>query len=115
MANEGLLHIKFERVEAIESRKNILECQIALLKILKRASSYKALKERESGSKESLNKKMRGLRNAFMRLEKALPRLKIQKIKDEEEKVKQKKQPKEDLTIESQLQEIQRRLEELQR
>src|SRR3989338_7241357 len=92
-ANENLIHIKLERGEALESKRDVLASQIALLK------------------------KMVGLKTSLRNLEKTLPKLKIPKTLNKEEQHEKKilKTEAGDLSIESQLQEIQRKLEELQR
>jgi|SRR3989344_1828051 len=116
-ANENLIHIKLERGEALESKRDLLASQIALLKILKKVNAYRAYRAKEFELKIDLYKKMVGLKTSLRSLERALPKLKIPKILNKEEQHEKKFSKAEvgDLSIEAQLQEIQRKLEELQR
>lgn len=115
--NGSLIHIKLEQNEAIESRRNILASQIILLKILKKVNEYKTLRAREFELKLKLYKKIREVKTDLENLKKALPKLKIPKIlnqKEDEEKPIRKTESY-DLSIEGQLHEIQRKLDELQK
>ena len=116
-ANENLIHIKLERGEALESKRDVLASQIALLKILKKVNAYRVYRARDFELKIELYKKMVGLKTSLRNLEKTLPKLKIPKTLNKEEQHEKKilKTEAGDLSIESQLQEIQRKLEELQR
>ena len=116
--NGNFIHVKVERGEALESKRDVLASQIALLRILKRINSYRAYRSKELELKIEFYKKIRELKTKLVNLEKALPKLKTLKKFGNEEK-QRKAQPKKteirDLSIEGQLQEIQRKLEELQR
>ena len=117
-SNENLIHIKLERGEALESKRDVLASQIALLKILKKVNAYRAYRTKELELKIELHKKMVGLKTNLKSLEKTLPKLKISKTLNKEEEQQEKNIRKTevgDLSIEAQLQEIQRKLEELQR
>src|SRR3989344_1454023 len=84
-ANENLIHIKLERGEALESKRDMLASQIALLKILKKVGVYRAYRSKEFELKIGLYKKMMGLKTSLRSLEKALPKLKIPKTLSKEE------------------------------
>ena len=117
-SNENLIHIKLERGEALESKRDVLASQIALLKILKKVNAYRAYRTKELELKIELHKKMVGLKTNLKSLEKTLPKLKIPKTLNKEEEQQEKNirtTEVGDLSIEAQLQEIQRKLEELQR
>jgi len=114
--NESFIHIKLEREEALESKKDVLASQFTLLKILKRVNSYRAYRSKEFELKIEFYKKIKELKAKMINLEKAIPKLKTPKKLNKEEQTKpQPKKPEiRDSSIEGQLQEIQRRLEELQ-
>jgi len=117
----SLIHIKLESEEAVTSRTAILSSQIILLKILKKVSEYKDYRAKEFELKSQMYNKIRELRITIGNLEKVLPKLKLPKtLKKQEEKKEpqyapQKKKTPYDFNIETQLQEIQRKLDALQR
>ena len=122
MPNENLIHIKLERDEALESKRDILGSQIVLLRILKRINAYRVYRARELELKLTLNKKMKELRTNITTLQRILPQLKVPKMLRKETDAEGKKVSKKssvmvikDLSIEGQLQEIQRKLDDLQR
>ena len=122
MPSENLIHIKLERGEALESKRDVLASQIALLKILKRINNYRVYRAREFELKLTLSKKIKELKTNLSSLQRALPTLKIPKLlnKNPDLDIEEKKSLKKsaiikDLSIEGQLQEIQRKLDELQR
>lgn len=116
VANENFIHIKLEREEALIAKKDILASQITLLKILKKINSYRAYRARELELKIDLYRKMRELKMMIGSLEKAFPKIKVPKMLNKEEKVEKPVRRTEvrDLSIEGQLQEIQRKLDQLQ-
>lgn len=116
MPNESLIHIKLEREEALESRRDMLASQITLLKILKKINGYRAYRAREFELKLKFYTKVKELKTSLGNLEKALPKLKIPRIlkKQEHEEKRVQKTEIHDLSIEGQLKEIQRKLDELQ-
>ena len=120
MSNENLIHIKLEYGEALESKRDVLASEVALLKILKRINTYRVYRTREFELKLALNKKIKELKTNFGSLQRILPALKIPKLLNKDADFGEKKTVKvsnivKDLTIEGQLQEIQRKLDELQR
>ena len=122
MPNENLIHIKLERREALESKRDVLASQITLLKLLKRINMYRVHRAREFELKLTLSKKIKELKTNLGSLQRALPMLKIPRLLNknidadfEEKKVLKKGMAIKDLSIEGQLQEIQRKLDELQR
>lgn len=120
MPSENLIHIKLEREEALESKRDLLASQIALLKVLRRINTYRVYRVREFELKLTLNKKIRELKVNLGSLQRVLPALKVPKILNKGVESEGKKTLKtsfgvQDSSIEGQLQEIQRKLDDLQR
>ncbi len=117
MPAENLIHIKLEREEALESKRDVLASEIVLLKILKRVNSYRVYRTKEFELKMTLYKKVKELKAGIGNLQRTLPQLKVPKllIKEEVGEKRVSKTSIRDLGIEGQLQEIQRKLDELQR
>jgi hypothetical protein len=119
MTGENLIHIKLEYEEALQSKKDILSSQMAMLKIERTIRGYHSYRSQGFELKINLSKKIRELKSNIWNLQKILPRLKIPEILRKEERVKkehkspERKKPQEG-NLEEQLQDIQRRLNELQ-
>lgn len=119
MIKENLIHIKLEYGEALQTKRDILSSQITLLRIAKTIRGYGFYRSNELELKLILYKEIKELKMNLGKLQKTLPKLKIPDIikKEGQEKkehtVKKTKPP--ERNIEEQLQEIQRRLNELQR
>jgi hypothetical protein len=122
MKSENLIHIKFEYDSALESKKDILASEIDLLKMSQRLERYHKNRGEELDIKAKLEKKIKALKIDIGRLQNLLPKIKIPRIlkpetaKEEEgptyeEVVVKQEKP----SIESELQEIQRKLSSLQR
>jgi len=122
--SENIIHIKFEHNSALECKKDILSTEIDLLKmsqILKRYTEYR-LQELEV--KQKLERKCRALKLDIGRLQNLLPIVKVPSLLKEphhklqevsEERVVPQLVVEKHNEVESQLQEIQRRLNSLQR
>ena len=129
MKSENFIHIKFEYDSALETKKDILASEIDLLRISQRLGEYKRLRMLELGIKEKMERKLIALKLDIGRLQNLLPEVKVPRLlqpKAKKEKhVIQEEQEKEEVvsehvheeeySIESELQEIQRRLDSLQR
>lgn len=122
MKSENLIHIKFEYSSALESKRDILASEIDLLKMSQRLKDYKENRMQELGTKLELEKKLKALKLDLGRIQNLLPPIKIPRILKPETKPKEliegprlirTEEPKDEL--ESQLQEIQRRLGSLQK
>ncbi len=119
MTGENLIHIKLEYEEALQSKKDILSSQMALLKVEKTIRGYHSYRSHGFELKINLSKKIKELKSHIWNLLKILPKLKIPEILRKEEHVeKEHKYPErkkhQDGSLEEQLQDIQRRLNELQ-
>jgi len=122
MKSENLIHIKFEYESALDSKKDILASEIDLLKISQRINRYKEARLLELEIKEKIGKKLKVLKMDIGRLQNLLPKIKIPEIlkpeeAHEEKKIerKKKKEKSEELSVEDELQDIQRKLNALQR
>ena len=123
MNNEKLIHIRFEHDNAVESKRDILSSEIDLLKISQRLKNYRADRLAELELKAKLERKFKALKLDIGRLQNLLPKIKVPKIlKAPHKRIEEKEEMLEKYTkeeeekhedIESQLQEIQRRLNAL--
>ncbi len=128
MKDEDLIHLKFNYLEAVQSKRNILEFEQSLLKILKALKNYHSLRIKELELKLLLYKEIKSFKLNNTKLKKTIPKLKIPEIlkkenleEDNEEKnlIKEKEIQKEkiikyDNSLDSQLREIQDKLRSLQ-
>ncbi|MEM4325904.1 MAG: hypothetical protein QXU40_01220 [Candidatus Pacearchaeota archaeon] len=116
---ENLLYIKFNYLDAISSKRNLLILQMSLLKLAKKVEAYKAIKEKESKTKTNFSKNIKEIKSDISYIKKILPQIEIrEKIEKEKSEVKQKTEIKKEIyepSIEEQLKEIERKIEELQR
>ncbi len=116
-----LIHVKLEYSEMLQSRKDILSLQMDLLKLLKTVKKYHFLRIAEMKRKEALYKKVKQVNNKFKRLQLLLPKLKIPSILKKPHHAIGDSAPKKtlpgptDKELEAQLQEIQNRLQALQK
>jgi len=118
MSSENLIHIKLNYGEAFSTKKNLLSSQMYILKLLKNVENYKFLKEKEFQYKERIVKKIKETKINIRALERILPKAKIPKSLKKEGEEFQKRNSKlkaRDKSIESQLSEIKRKLDNLQR
>ena len=120
MKSENLIHIKFEYDSALDCKKDILSSEIDLLRMSQKLENYHDLRDQELDLKIKVEKKIKALKLDIGRLQNLLPKIKIPKILKPETERKEEpvhrevvKKPKED-KIESELQEIQKRLSSLQ-
>ena len=116
MASENLFHIRFDRDELINSKKEILSTEADLIKILQIIKKYQLLRVNELKLKTRFLKKLKETKAEIKKLEEILPKPKIPKIlleignKKEEFKISSKKD-----SLEIQLEEIQKKLRELEK
>jgi hypothetical protein len=119
MVGENLIHIKLEYKEALQSKKDLLSSQMALLKAEKTIRGYRSYRAQGFQLRENLSKKIKGLRSSMWNLQKSLPKLKIPGILKKEVREEELHEYPEggetyDGDLEKQLHDIQRRLKELQ-
>ena len=127
-SNKNLIHLKFDYDEALNSKRDILYSERSLITITKIINNYLSLKAQELNVKLDLHKKLKEIVTHIRKLQKLIPDVKIPEIlrKDEHEgeedkkeefrkPINEKKYPVYDSNIESQLQEIQEKLQNLQK
>ena len=116
MKNENLIHIKFDYEEAIQSKRDILYIEKALMTSTVKMKEYLSLRVEESKTKLKLHRKAKELITDIKNIQKDIPEVEFpgisKKKENEEPKIKKKKH---DNGVESQLQEIQKKLNALQR
>lgn len=118
MKDENLIHVKLEFEEALQSKKDILSTQKDLIELLQSIKNYSAIRKEELNLKIKIHKKIKELKSNLSKLNQTVPKIKIPEIlkKDEETEEKPKLKIKTDYhdkDLESQLEEIQRRLRSL--
>ncbi len=114
-----VIHIKLDYNEALQSKKDILNSEMGLLKIAKAIKNHKILRTEELKIKLRASRKLKDLKSNISKLQTTLPKVKIPEILEKEEdeentKTKQKieKRPY-DASLEEQLQEIREKLMQL--
>ena len=116
-----VIHIRLNQEEATNAIRGILIAEMDSLNVAKRIGRYHSLRMEELNVKAKLYGKMKETKLNIRKLQEILPIPKIPKIlhKKHQEKVESEKEPTiesyKDTDIESQLREIQNRLEGLQR
>jgi len=129
MKSETPLHIRFELNEALSSRGSFIKNQIDIKRILNAISRYDQLREEESSLRTKIERKITETSANIARLEKDLPKVRIPKILEKQERLAKKEasqfksiklekveefKVKGDDSLEKQLEEINRKLKELQ-
>ena len=121
MSSEDVIHIRLGQEEAVKALRGILLAEMDSLNVAKRIGRYNSLRMEELNIKSKLYGKMKEIKLNIKRLQAILPVPKIPRIlhKKHQEKIEHEKEPTiesyKDTDIESQLREIQNRLEKLQR
>ncbi|MFA5020387.1 MAG: hypothetical protein WC533_04810 [Candidatus Pacearchaeota archaeon] len=108
------VYAKIGYSEAVQIRKEILKTEAEILATIKRLKEYRLLRKKEIMLKIKLKNEISEIKEAIFELLKEVPTThKIEEAKKIQVQVKQKRDLKEDSDIESQLREIQRKLDEL--
>ena len=113
-----VIHIKLEYDEALQSKKDILGSELGLLKISKAIKKHQILRSDEFQIKLKLHRKLRELNTNIGKLQQILPKIKIPEILEEKREYPEDIMPKvekraHDISLESQLEDIQERLRQL--
>ncbi|PJE81625.1 hypothetical protein COU58_01625 [Candidatus Pacearchaeota archaeon CG10_big_fil_rev_8_21_14_0_10_32_42] len=118
------VHIKLDAYEAVVGKKDLLSSEINLLKISQSVSNYKKLRIEELSKKELIRKRMMEIKKNITKIQNLLPILKLPKIlqkenpfieiESENESIEIDLSKSKEIDIESQLKEIQAKLEKLQ-
>lgn len=123
MTSEQLIHLKLERGEALRLKRDLLSAQMGLLKTARTLRGYGYFRLEELKLKTTLYKEIKDVKFNIGKLQKILPKLKVPEILKRRERTETVKttQPREEKEtyrgddLEIQLQEIQNRLNNLQR
>jgi hypothetical protein len=121
MADKKLIYVKFEYVESLEMKKDILNMQKDLADMGETMRNFNSLRSRELKTKVRIYAKIKGILFSMKKLKKELPEYRIPKIFNEkiiEEKnfpVMPAKKFSGDGNIEAQLREIQEKLNSIHR
>ena len=84
MKSDKLIHVKIDYEEGIESKRDILNAQASLIKILQSLKQYHLMRTEELAIKEKLKRKMSGAKTNIAKLNTNLPKIKIPKILEQE-------------------------------
>jgi len=115
MKNGELIHIKFDYEEALQSKRDILYVEKSLVTISSKMEKYLSLRIEELKTRLNLHKKAKELTANIRKIQRNTPSIEFSRNSDKEdtkEPVIKKREYSKD--IESQLQEIQEKLNELQ-
>jgi hypothetical protein len=116
---ENLIHIKLEYEEAIQSKKDVLYSEQNVIRIAKIIKRYQLIRMEELKIKINLQKALREIITNIKTLEKTLPQIEMPKIlqhgKEEVIENMQTANKIESLGLDRQLEEIQRKLKDLER
>lgn len=107
----SIQYVKVSSPEMAYGKKNLLTSQLEMLNILKRCKQYKKLREEEFVLKIALKNKVDEAKNNLIVLEKLLPRM---DMPHSEEVLPQIRIEKERSTLEDEIEEIKRKLAQLQ-
>lgn len=123
MGNDSLIHLKFEYMEVLESKRDLLYSEKETLLLERIMKNYRALRMEEMKLRIKLQKKIMDAASSLRKLQKLFPKVAMPDAFEREEKEIEETQEilkksrglknarKEEPTgIESQLQEIQRKL-----
>lgn len=118
MRENSLIHVKFEYQEAVESKKDLLFSEINLIKTASSIKRFGLMRTEELKIKNKMAGRIKELKLNIVKLQQTLPQIKVSlEEKKENNKEKEfefnKKYVKDDLELE--LDEIQRKLVELER
>jgi len=115
MSNDNPIYIKLEYNEALQSKKDILSSEIDLLDIIKIIKKYHLFKSQELKIKLNLYKKLKEFRINLGKIQQTLPKIKNLETDDQKEEIAAGIEHKiYDPSLESQLQEIQNKLRDLE-
>ena len=116
MTSQNLIHVRIGYNEAHEAKKDLLESEANLLRIAQAVKRYQKIRIQELKQKTKVLTKIRKLKISVTKLQQTLPKIKIPKEKTGKniKKLPKLAQVAYDDKLESELQEIQQRLKELQ-
>ncbi len=122
MKKDELIHVKFEYNELLQSKRDLLSLEMSLLKIIGMLKRYHFLRQEELNKKSALYIKIKEINTKIKNLQTVLPKLHVPEIL-QDKKIKEDvhkelieiKRTARDEGLDTQLEEIQNKLRELQR
>ena len=114
--SENPIYSKIDYPNAISARRNLLESQANLLRSLQHLENYKDLRKKEIVWKIKLKNNVKEVKESVSKILKHVPKTSGVKQIETEFREKQKKKKKESpvkMSVEAELSDIQRRLQEL--
>ncbi len=122
MNKENLIHVRLEYDEALQSKKDLLSLELELIRTLKIIKEYKSKRINELKLKKKLKGRVGSTLIDIRKIQKTLPKVKINNIFKKEEKkeevseeIQKERINPHDITLEQELEEIQRKLMALQK
>jgi len=119
MSSENVIHIRLNYMEALKAKRSILSSEMSSLNIAKKIARYRAIRMEELGLKSRLYGKIKEAKSNIRKLQILLPNPKVPRILKREQVMEKHLEAQgvlhDERGIESQLREIQGRLERLQR
>jgi len=112
MSEENLIHVKINQNELVPAKRSVLSIESNLIRVIQKVKKYNSLRLKELRLKASLLRRLKETTKGIVNLEGALPHPDMPKILKEKPKPKSKKRKD---NLETQLEQIQRKLKELER
>ena len=106
------VHIKVDFSEAVSSKKDLLSCQLDLLKIAKNLKNYKKLRKKELMNRAKMKTKLKSVAANIKHLRENMPKTSAAEKEKKEAKIQIQKKV-EKGKLESELKDIRERLEHL--
>lgn len=103
-------HVKLDYVSALAAKKDLLGAEINLLQIVRKMKAYRQVRKKEMTAKNKLRIEIGKLRKSMESVEKHLP---SENIKEDKRKNKGKKIIEEGKNLDSELQDIKKKLAKL--
>lgn len=123
MKDENLIHLKFERTEALVGKREVLHSERNLLDLISAMKRYSEFRSEELRLRARIHRKMKEIISTLQKLRSVTPHPNVEKIWNremeknvelrEEDEPRVKKMIETDENIDLQLREIQRKLNEL--
>ncbi len=114
-SEDKFIHIKFERQEAIISKRDLLESEKGVLKIMRAVNNYRKLRNAEMRLKIRLYRRLKEMNRRIQKIQKSVPELRTPKIiSSKKTEIKKPLKREYDDNIELELKEIQKKLAALQ-
>ena len=115
--DNGLIHLKFDYLDALESVRELLYVQKSTMIIAKKMKMYSSLKKEKEKMKIKLKERVADAKNVFMKMQKNLPQVKTAKMtsKPIQKEMVRETTSNSEKSIEDQLYDIQSKLNSLSR